>query len=186
MSERILVAYSTVDGHTQEICARIAAVLSEAGHDVTQASFDGPPMAPPSEFDRVVVGASIRYGKHRENVVTWVNRHAKALASMPSAFFSVNLLGRKPDRDRVETNAYVQRFLKRIDWRPDAVAIFAGKLNYPVYSFWDRQVIRLIMWMTSGPTNPDAVVDYTDWDRVEAFARDLVSLEKSTVNPAST
>jgi menaquinone-dependent protoporphyrinogen oxidase len=105
---------------------------------------------------------------------------------MPSAFFSVNLVARKPDRDRVETNAYVQRFLKRIDWRPDAVAIFAGKLNYPVYSFWDRQVIRLIMWMTSGPTNPDAVVDYTDWDRVEAFARDLVSLEKSTVNPAST
>lgn len=93
-------------------------------------------------------------------------------------FFSVNLVARKPDRDRVETNTYVQRFLKRIDWRPDAVAIFAGKLNYPIYSFWDRQVIRLIMWMTNGPTNPDAVVDYTDWDRVEAFARDLVSLRK--------
>lgn len=178
MSERILVAYSTVDGHTQAICARIAAVLSEAGHDVTQASFDSLPMPSPADFDRIVVGGSIRYGKHRENVVTWINRHAAALASTPGAFFSVNLVARKPDRDRVETNTYVQRFLKRIDWCPDAVAIFAGKLNYPIYSFWDRQVIRLIMWMTNGPTNPDAVVDYTDWDRVEAFARDLVSLRK--------
>ena len=186
MTEQILVAYSTADGHTQEICAHIAAVLSEAGHGVTQASFDGPPIGSPSAIDRVVVGASIRYGKHRENVADWVNQHASVLAARPSAFFSVNLVARKPGRDRVETNPYVKRFLKRIEWHPDLVAIFAGKLNYPIYDFWDRQVIRLIMWMTKGPTNPDAVVEYTDWDRVEAFARELVSLDKAAVNRAST
>ena len=186
MTERILVAYSTVDGHTQEICTRIAEILSAAGHAVTQASFDEPTMQSPSAFDRIVVGASVRYGKHRGNVVDWIDRYAEVLGSRPSAFFSVNLVARKPGRDRVETNAYVQRFLKRIDWHPDVIAIFAGKLNYPLYSFWDRQVIRLIMWMTKGPTNPDAVVDYTDWDRVEAFAQALLRLDRAAVNPAST
>jgi menaquinone-dependent protoporphyrinogen oxidase len=180
--DQSLVVYSTVDGHTREISARIAAVLSALGHAVTQVSLDAAPDATPADFDRVVVGASIRYGKHRENVAEWINTHAAALAQRPGAFFSVNLVARKPDRDRVETNAYVQRFLQRIAWQPDGVAIFAGKLNYPRYGFWDRQVIRLIMLLTSGPTNSDAVVDYTDWDRVEGFARDVANL---TRNPAS-
>lgn len=56
------------------------------------------------------------------------------------------------------------------------VAVFAGKLDYPRYGFWDRQMIRLIMWMTGGPTDPHAVVDYTDWQQVEAFGQAVAAL----------
>ncbi len=31
-------------------------------------------------------------------------------------------------------------------------------------------MIRFIMWLTKGPTQPDACVDFTDWQAVEAFA----------------
>ena len=55
--------------------------------------------------------------------------------------------------------------------------MFAGKLDYPRYRFWDRQIIRLIMWMTKGPTDPSVVVDYTDWSQVEAFARRVSQIE---------
>ena len=58
----------------------------------------------------------------------------------------------------------------------NVTGIFAGKLNYPRYPFMDRQVIRLIMWMTNGPTHSDAVVDYTDWSKVEAFAAEIGNL----------
>ena len=51
--------------------------------------------------------------------------------------------------------------------------MFAGKLDYPRYTFWDRQIIRLIMFITKGPTDPDAVVDFTDWQQVDAFARKI-------------
>ena len=184
--DRVLLLFSSVDGHTREMCARIAEVLAALGHDVTQQSFDDGEIPDLQGFDRVLIGASIRYGKHRPNVVDWINANAAALAARPGAFFSVNLVARKPGRDQLERNAYVQKFLKRIRWQPDRVAIFAGKLNYSLYGFWDRQAIRLIMWLTKGPTNADAVVDYTDWDRVEAFAREFSRLKCVNPHPEPT
>jgi hypothetical protein len=34
-------------------------------------------------------------------------------------------------------------------------------------------LIRFIMWMTRGPTDPGAVVEFTDWQRVDAFGHAL-------------
>ena len=53
---------------------------------------------------------------------------------------------------------------------------FAGMLEYPRYSIFDRTMIRLIMWMTKGPTDPTTVKEYTDWDKVEAFGHRLSAL----------
>jgi menaquinone-dependent protoporphyrinogen oxidase len=51
--------------------------------------------------------------------------------------------------------------------------VFAGKLDYPRYRWFDRQMIRLIMALTGGPTDPTTVVDYTDWAAVDGFAGEL-------------
>jgi menaquinone-dependent protoporphyrinogen oxidase len=171
----ILLVYSSVDGHTREIAERLRARWEAAGQPVTLVSLDDDPAVDPGEFERVVIGASIRYGKHRPSVAAFMNRHADALRHRPAAFFSVSLVARKPNRDRLDTNPYVRRFLKTLSWQPDLVEVFAGKLDYPRYGFWDRQMIRLIMWMTKGPTDPAAVVDYTDWQRVDAFADALLA-----------
>jgi menaquinone-dependent protoporphyrinogen oxidase len=54
--------------------------------------------------------------------------------------------------------------------------VFAGKLDYPRDGFFDRFMIRLIMRMTQGPTDPTAVIDFTDWQQVEAFGQRLSSM----------
>jgi menaquinone-dependent protoporphyrinogen oxidase len=51
------------------------------------------------------------------------------------------------------------------------MAVFAGKIDYQRYGFFDRQMIRLIMWLTKGPTDPMACVEFTDWSDVERFAQ---------------
>jgi menaquinone-dependent protoporphyrinogen oxidase len=173
---KVLLIYSTVDGHTRSIVERMAGLFEELGHSPVIHSLDDGDIGGVGAYDRVVVGASIRYGKHRPNVTEWINANAAALTERPSVFFSVNLVARKPGRDTVETNQYVRKFLDGLVWRPRRVAIFAGKLDYPKYGFVDRQMIRLIMLMTGGPTNADAVVEYTDWDKVEAFVRDVAAL----------
>lgn len=87
--------------------------------------------------------------------------------------FSVNLVARKPEKRQPDSNPYLRKFLRRIAWRPKSLAVFAGKLDYPSYGALDRTVIRLIMWITGGPTDPATVVDYTDWQQVEDFGRAL-------------
>ena len=52
----------------------------------------------------------------------------------------------------------------------------AGRIDYAKYRFIDRQVIRFIMWLTKGPTDPRACVEFTDWQRVDEFARRVAVL----------
>jgi menaquinone-dependent protoporphyrinogen oxidase len=173
---RILLAYSTVDGHTRSICERVQALLEDAGHAVTLASLGGPQRPDAGGFDKVVIGASIRYGKHRPEVFDFIRQQQAALEGRPSAFFSVNAVARKPGKDTPEGCPYIRSFRKLTTWRPALVGVFAGKIDYRKYGFVDRQIIRLIMWLTHGPTDPRACVEFTDWETVDAFARCVVEL----------
>jgi menaquinone-dependent protoporphyrinogen oxidase len=168
---KILFLYSTVDGHTLKICQRLRQVVERAGHEVTLAELDARADIGLEPFDNVVIGASIRYGKHRPEVAGFMREKRSILERKPSAFFSVNIVARKPNKNSPETNPYVMKFLRQIGWRPRQVAVFAGKLDYPRYDFWDRQIIRFIMFLTKGPTDPASVVEFTDWEQVEAFGR---------------
>jgi menaquinone-dependent protoporphyrinogen oxidase len=164
---RILLAYSTVDGHTQRICDRLRLCLERDGHAVTLASLSDRPFPGASAFDKVVVGASIRYGKHRPEVYDFIRLNRRSLDDRPSAFFSVNVVARKPGKDSPDANPYMKGFIRKTSWRPVLLAVFAGKIDYRRYAFFERQIIRLIMWLTDGPTNPHDCV--ANWASVDAF-----------------
>jgi menaquinone-dependent protoporphyrinogen oxidase len=144
-------------------------VIEQQGRRVTLVSIDEASNMDLVPFDKIVLGASIRYGKHGKQVYRFIKRNERMLDSKPNAFFSVNVVARKPEKNQPETNPYLKKFLKQISWQPKKLAVFAGKIDYRRYRFWDRQIIRMIMWITKGPTDPEAVVDFTDWDQVEAF-----------------
>jgi menaquinone-dependent protoporphyrinogen oxidase len=38
-------------------------------------------------------------------------------------------------------------------------------------------MIRFIMWMTKGPTDPNAVVEFTDWEAVDALGHKIGAAE---------
>jgi menaquinone-dependent protoporphyrinogen oxidase len=172
----ILLAYSTVDGHTRTICERLREAIEAAGQPMTVVPIEEADRLDLARFAKIVVGASIRYGHHRDNVLAFANNHAELLNARPSAFFSVNIVARKPEKNRAETNPYVRKFLARVGWRPTLVDVFAGRLDYPRYGFFDRQMIRFIMLLTQGPTDPRTVVEFTDWERVQDFARRVAAL----------
>lgn len=167
----ILLIYSTTDGHTLKICKRLQQVIKLQGHRVKLVAINSQPDVDLKLFDKVVIGASIRYGKHRPQVYEFIKRNEKVLESKPNVFFSVNIVARKPEKNRPETNPYVKKFLKKTSWQPKELAVFAGKLDYQKYGFWDRQMIRLIMWITNGPTNPKTVVEFTNWAEVEVLGQ---------------
>jgi menaquinone-dependent protoporphyrinogen oxidase len=173
---RILFAYSSIDGHTRAICSRLREVVERQGYQVALAPLGEVLDADLESFDKIVIGASIRYGKHRPEVVSFIERNAQMLNRKPSAFFSVSVVARKPAKNRPHTNPYVRKLLPRIDWRPREVGVFAGKIDYPRYGVFDRMIIRGIMWATGGPTDPRAVVDFTDWREVEAFGELISSM----------
>lgn len=171
----ILIIYSTVDGHTKKICEFIKEKIdaSAGAPEVTLVALNDVQTLTLDGFDKIVIGASIRYGKHRPAVFKFIAKHLELLDQKPNAFFTVNVVARKPEKNRPDTNPYMKKFLTLTPWKPKHLAVFAGKINYQKYGFIDRTVIRFIMWMTKGPTAPDTNVEFTLWDEVEAFAMQL-------------
>ena len=168
----VLILYSTTDGQTRRICERITRVIEGQGLAVQLMPLADNEGVDPAPFDAVIIGASVRYGNHKPEVSRFVDRHAERPAEKPCALFSVNLVARDPMKCTPEGNPYFQKLLRKLSWTPPIQAVFAGKLDYPLYRFWDRWMIKLIMKITHGPTDIDTI-EYTDWIQVEAFAEKM-------------
>ena len=165
-----LILYSSRDGQTKKIADFIAKELSgnvtvQSLHEVAESSL--------VRADRIIIGASIRYGHFERALDDFVKKQTALLNKNPSAFVGVNLTARKVGKDTPETNVYVRKFLRRIQWKPELAAVFAGALRYPRYRFLDRIMIQLIMKITGGETDPTKEIEYTDWQKVKAFAEKL-------------
>jgi menaquinone-dependent protoporphyrinogen oxidase len=173
---RILIAYSTVDGYTRKICERIRESLERDGHAVTLAELGKSADIDVAPYGKLVIGASIRYGRHREHVYEFIERHRHALEAKPSAFFSVNVVARKAGKDTPEGNPYMKTFRRKARWTPAEQAVFAGRIDYSLYGPVDRNIIRFIMFLTRGPTDSRASIEFTDWTSVDAFARRVSAL----------
>ena len=175
MKTKTGIIYSSIDGQTLKICNKLREGLLQNNQNVELFSITDF-NEDVTNYDKLIIGASIRYGVHNKEIIDFINTNKKQLDSIKTAFFSVNLVARKPEKNTPDTNPYVIKFFKSIDWRPTLVEVFAGKLDYKKYPFFDRIMIQFIMWMTKGPTNTNTEIEYTNWDKVAAFGIQLKNL----------
>ncbi len=168
----LLIIYSSTDGHTKTICNKIIETIK--GKNITQVvSLKEATKINLSEFNKIIIGASVRYGKHSKELYNFIKLNKDILENKDSVFFSVNVVARKSDKNTSETNPYIKKFLKISKWRPNKIGVFAGRVDYPNYSFFDKYIIKFIMFLTKGPTDTSQSYEFTDWKKVEDFAKEV-------------
>ena len=163
---KLLILYSTVDGHTKHICEYILEKLKKE-KEISIASIEESSEYNLSDFNEVVIGASVRYGYHRKNVYEFINTNKDILNKKKTAFFSLNLTARKPEKNSPETNPYIIKFLKKVEWEPTKKGVFAGRLDYPSLDCANKLAILFIMIITNGPKDISQVYELTDWKKVD-------------------
>ena len=168
----LLIIYSSTDGQTKKICEKIINNLKNS-NNVELVSLDQAMNLDLSKFNKIVIGASIRYGRHSGDLYKFIKFNKDILEQKETAFFSVNVVARKIEKSDPETNPYIKKFLKISNWKPDKIAVFAGKVDYPKYRFFDKYIIKLIMFITKGPTDTSQTYEFTNWSKVDAFAKEL-------------
>jgi len=169
---RSLLIYSSTDGHTKTICENIIShALSTSS--IKLISLDEIRNIKISDYDKIIIGASIRYGRHNRKVLDFVKKNKNILDLKKTAFFSVNVVARKLEKNSPTTNPYVLKFLKKTNWKPKNVAVFAGKVDYPNYNFINKNIIRFIMMITKGPTDTSQSFEFTNWEEVRKFAKEI-------------
>ena len=167
-----LIIYSTTDGQTKKICETLKEnsidknfyeiiSLEEAFHKEIE------------RYEKIIIGASIRYGRHNPKIYEFIKMNKEVLEKKKSAFFSVNVVARKSEKNTPGTNPYIIKFLKKSEWQPKKLGVFAGKIDYPRLSFINKIAIRLIMFITKGPTNTNNTYEFTDWQRVKKFINEF-------------
>ena len=138
-----LIIYSSTDGHTKIICEKIKSI-SKNSDSIKIVALSEAKDFNLKMYEHIIIGASIRYGKHNKNLYKFISLNKEILEKKRSAFFSVNVVARKSEKNTPETNPYMQKFLKISNWKPDKLGVFAGKVDYPNYNFFDKYIIKFI------------------------------------------
>jgi menaquinone-dependent protoporphyrinogen oxidase len=173
---KILAVYGSTYGQAEAVVRRVSGVLARAGHAVALHRADVVPKAMRVEdFDAVVVGASILFGRYQRYVRDFVSAHVAALNARPTAFVSVS--GASPEALpawRAAATGYVAKFLAETLWSPRWSATFSGALRYTRYGSVTRWIMKRISARTGGPTDASRDYEFTDWAAVDRFAAELV------------
>lgn len=174
----VLVLYWSLRGHTARVSRRICDSIVAAGGraemmDLKEAIHEGVDW---DRYDVVVLGAPVIYGVYDKAILEFVKAQRARLDAKPNSFFNVSVVARTPAKATVEGNRYMQKFLQVSAWKPRDLKVIAGKVDYPSWRWYDVVMIQLIMKMTHGPTDRRTVIDYTDWDDVDAYGRHVLAL----------
>ncbi len=157
--KKVLIAYATRAGSTAEVAEAMGQVLRGRGIpvDVLQAG----QVADVSTYRAVIIGSAIRMGKWLPEAAKFVDRNQAALASVPSAFFSVCLTMQKDTPENRRTvEGYMEPVVRKV--RPLSIGLFGGKMEYSRLGFLDRLIVSKMKKVPEG--------DYRDWPAIRAWA----------------
>ena len=183
----ILVCYGTGEGQTEKVADRLADELTARGHDPTTVNVNavGSDLVV-DDFDAVLVGASIHFGRHQKAVRTFVTANRDVLVTKPTGFFQVSGASATED-GAAEAVAYVEKFVEATDWRPDRIGLFGGAIRFSEYGFLLRALLKRVVKRGSPEVDTSDDVEFTDWESVEAFADAFATfVEERTGDAGST
>jgi len=168
----ILTVFGTGEGQTAKIADSITREFSARGHEATAVNVaEIDPELDLDEFDAVLIGASVHYGRQQKSIKKWVNANRDVLVRKPNGFFQVSgASGAKNEEGLVEATEYVDKFINATDWRPDRIALFGGALRFSEYGILKRALLRFIVRNQEFETDESGDAELTDWDSVVSFA----------------
>jgi menaquinone-dependent protoporphyrinogen oxidase len=168
MDGKVLVAYASKYGSTQEVAEVIAASLREGGSEV-----DLQPMRKVCTlegFSAVVLGAPIYFGSWHKDALNLLSRNKDALAQRPVAIFALGP-NSHDEKEMQDSRAQLDKELGKFPWlKPVVIEVFGGK--YPAKLRFPES---LIASLPASPLHGMPTSDVRDWTAIRAWAGSLVA-----------
>jgi menaquinone-dependent protoporphyrinogen oxidase len=169
MDGKVLVAYASKYGSTQEVAKAIAATLRERGLTV-----DFQPMRKVRTLEgygAVVLGAPFYMGQWLKDAQKFLAQHREALSKRPVAVFALGPT-HGDEQERQGARAQLDKEIAKFPWlTPVALEMFGGKYNPAKLRFPDS----LIASLPASPQHGLPASDVRDWTAIHAWASSLVA-----------
>lgn len=165
--KRVLVVFSTMSGCTATIARRVGVDLIAYGLAPVVKSVEDVAELEPGRFDAVIFGSGVRMGKWHKEARDWLTRNEQEISRVPLALFSVGLKGVTGRGEVNEAQAAT-----------DLEHVMQGsQLPHPVSSVvlpgWKRTEGFNTVEKIALRVYPLEDGDYRDWDRVDAWVRQV-------------
>lgn len=161
VNHRVLIAFATYAGSTQEVAVEIGKVLGERGYAVDVIPVvENPPV---DDYQFVLIGSAVHGSRWLSEAIDFVEANQAVLSRVPVALFSVCLSGLAKDETAVTSARDTVFGPLRAFVTPVAEVLFAGKV--------DRRGVALGLpgWLARFfPT-----LDFRNWDKIRGWAQEL-------------
>jgi menaquinone-dependent protoporphyrinogen oxidase len=176
MQTKVLVAYASKYGSTQEIAETIAFTLRESGLAVDLEP--AKEVKALNEYNAVVLGAPIYMLHWHKEAKNFLSHHREALTKLPVFIFSLGPFNDKEEEWK-EVRAQLDKELSKFPWlTPLAIEIFGGKFDPEKLRFPDNIIAKL----PASPLHNIPATDIRDWDAIRAWARKLAAQLQPTLS----
>lgn len=158
---RILIAYTTRGGSTQEIAEKLAENYRTRGSEVSLTHLKS--ARDLKTYDAFVIGAPIHAYRWLPDAARFVSRNARLFSQKPTALFVTCLAMRfGAEEARLAVLTWLKEVLERIPAvKPHQVGIFAGTYLPEKLPTVDRWIMRM---------TKEKPADYRDWQKIHAWA----------------
>ncbi|MFW5869039.1 MAG: flavodoxin domain-containing protein [Armatimonadota bacterium] len=169
---RLLVAYETAHGSTEEIAQAMAETLRECGAeaDVKRCR----EVREVEDYDAFIVGAPVWGGNWLKPARAFVARFEETLAERPVAYFHTSGAAGEPDqRDEVVRimNERLPEYAPSVE--PVDVAAFGGVIDYDRYNIGLKLLMKAVVGRGRGPTSGRH--DMRDPDAIRAWTEEMLA-----------
>ena len=169
METKVLVAYASKYGSTQEVAEAIVAVLRERGLEVALQPLRK--VRTLEGYRAVVLGAPLYIGAWHKDALNFLSRHQEALAPRPVAIFALGPLS-ADEKEMQGSRAQLDKELAKFPWlTPVALEVFGGKFDPAKLRFPDS----LIASLPASPIHNAPASDVRDWTAIRAWAGNLAA-----------
>ncbi len=167
MADKILVAYATKYGSTEEVARKIAETLSRSG-----AKVDILPARKVSDirpYRLVVLGTAIRMSGPLKEALAFASKFREDFANVPVALFSVGLQMKEDTPENREKTLEFLTPLREIIKEPVSLGLFGGMVEHRRFGIFLRFFAR------REKTGILAEGDWRDWDAIQRWAEELAA-----------
>jgi menaquinone-dependent protoporphyrinogen oxidase len=156
MTKKILLAYGTASGSTEEVAQAMAEEMGQAGAQVDIYPIEE--VKDITGYDAVVVGTAVRMFHLLPKTRRFLRRHRKGLSKVPVAYFLVCLTMGEETPENIQKATDYAKPMVNIK-APVSLGLFGGCVNH------EKMTDIFGKSMKSVPEQ-----DHRDWDKIRAWA----------------
>jgi len=177
MTKRVLIAYGTRFGSTEEISCKFAEIMRIKGLDTTVINVKKDKWPPLDQFDAVLIGSSIKIGRWTKEAKRFLKKNATALKEKSFlAVFVSSGDASYPEKYQQAKEKYVQKIISDLGFDLDKV------MHEAFGGLFDMSNTSKIGWMEkkfmnmaarddeSANLTENEYNDLRDWDQIQSFA----------------